>query len=392
MKKITPHTLRNQKHYSSRSVKGLIMLFLLTNAAAFAQTANLGSGTEVSASGTGDGLGPISAFYTDIHYQVVYTAAEIIEAGGAAGIVSQFGFNISTPTSRPLPNYRVSLGHTTATNSETHNTSITTQIYGGTFTPVEGYNMLTATAPFVWNGTDSILVDICYSGASYLEPLGQVYVYGNAAGSSRYIGYDYEEVCNIATSTVNTFKPQARFVFATPPSCLPPASVSTLAVTETTASVLWNPATDGAIPVGYEYAIVPVNNVPASGTFVTGLSANVEGLLPATTYYVFVRTICNGVVTDWTTTTFTTQGTMGAVANDLPSLSYYPNPVNDVLTITNASPITFISVYNLLGQQVITEQPNATSIKLNTAVLSGGTYLVKATTASGAATIKVVKK
>lgn len=83
---------------------------------------------------------------------------------------------------------------------------------------------------------------------------------------------------------------------------------------------------------------------------------------------------------------------LGGKSFDARAFSYYPNPVKDVLTLQYSSEITSVTVYNLLGQVVLTKQPNATTAQLDMAPLSEGTYMVTVTAGDAVQTIKVVKK
>jgi hypothetical protein len=70
----------------------------------------------------------------------------------------------------------------------------------------------------------------------------------------------------------------------------------------------------------------------------------------------------------------------------------YPNPVSDVLTIEYTSDVTSVAVYNLLGQQVLAKNVNATTTQVNMSELNAGTYLVKVSSGTVSKTLKVVKK
>ena len=77
---------------------------------------------------------------------------------------------------------------------------------------------------------------------------------------------------------------------------------------------------------------------------------------------------------------------------DTANFSYYPNPVTDVLTLSYSNIISEVVVYNLLGQQVMTAQPNATQTQMDLSGLTNGTYMVKVTSEEIVKTIKVIKK
>ncbi|QYJ68735.1 Ig-like domain-containing protein [Flavobacterium litorale] len=71
----------------------------------------------------------------------------------------------------------------------------------------------------------------------------------------------------------------------------------------------------------------------------------------------------------------------------------YPNPVTDVVFISGESTITKITVVNLLGQNVLTLDANATEVKVDMQSLNAGTYFVQVQAADAAtASFKVIKK
>ena len=74
------------------------------------------------------------------------------------------------------------------------------------------------------------------------------------------------------------------------------------------------------------------------------------------------------------------------------NFKFYPNPVKDILTISNESSISTVSIVNLLGQQLIFKSINANESQLDLSTLSAGTYLVKVKTEDNLEkTIKIVK-
>ncbi|TRW25300.1 T9SS type A sorting domain-containing protein [Flavobacterium zepuense] len=86
------------------------------------------------------------------------------------------------------------------------------------------------------------------------------------------------------------------------------------------------------------------------------------------------------------------QTALGTPDFDNSAFSYYPNPVNDVLTVSYTNDINTISIYNLLGQNVLEQNINATTGQVNMQALAAGTYLVKVTAGSNHKYIKIVKQ
>ncbi|TRW23097.1 T9SS type A sorting domain-containing protein [Flavobacterium zepuense] len=115
-----------------------------------------------------------------------------------------------------------------------------------------------------------------------------------------------------------------------------------------------------------------------------------DTMLTAGTTYYAVQTIGNCTSTEVLAVTIDV--VLSKEGFDVKAFTYYPNPVNNVLNISYSSDITSVSVFNLLGQQVITTQPNATDAKVDMSALSEGTYMVNVTAGSFVKTIKVVKK
>lgn len=72
----------------------------------------------------------------------------------------------------------------------------------------------------------------------------------------------------------------------------------------------------------------------------------------------------------------------------------YPNPVKDVLHLSYKQDITKVTVFNILGQQVLEQVVNSTQGQINMSNLAAGTYLIKvmADSDNKTETIKVIKQ
>lgn len=77
------------------------------------------------------------------------------------------------------------------------------------------------------------------------------------------------------------------------PSCIPPTTIVASNVTASTAVVSWT--VSSTIPAnGYEYYYSAVNEAPTvAGTAKAGLTANLTGLSSNTSYYVWMRSMCD---------------------------------------------------------------------------------------------------
>lgn len=63
-------------------------------------------------------------------------------------------------------------------------------------------------------------------------------------------------------------------------------------------------------------------------------------------------------------------------SNDIKSISVYPNPANNVITVDNAENMS-ISIYNMVGQSIINIENADTKQRIDISDLSNGTYLIK---------------
>ena len=108
---------------------------------------------------------PINIFYQSLHGQSVYTKAELNALGVVGPInISQIGFNVTGLPAMAMPNYIVRMGHTTATNAGSWiSTGLNTVWSSASYQPTStGWNMLTLSTPFLWNGTDNIVIVTAY--------------------------------------------------------------------------------------------------------------------------------------------------------------------------------------------------------------------------------------
>lgn len=74
------------------------------------------------------------------------------------------------------------------------------------------------------------------------------------------------------------------------------------------------------------------------------------------------------------------------------SIAVYPNPVKNILNLSNNEPIQTIEVFNSLGQSVLTKKLNTTEGSVDVSSLSTGNYFVEIKTQSTVENIKIIKE
>lgn len=77
---------------------------------------------------------------------------------------------------------------------------------------------------------------------------------------------------------------------------------------------------------------------------------------------------------------------------EVSKVKMYPNPATNVLNIESISTIEKVAVYNVLGQQVLSEIPNKALVTLDVSNLQVGVYVVKTTIDGNVSSSKFIKE
>ncbi|MGV7105276.1 choice-of-anchor J domain-containing protein [Flavobacterium sp. U410] len=73
-------------------------------------------------------------------------------------------------------------------------------------------------------------------------------------------------------------------------------------------------------------------------------------------------------------------------------IGVYPNPIKDFLNITYKGLVKSVEIYNLLGQQVLLRDINASETSLDLSSFISGTYVARIVTNDGVETMKIIKE
>ena len=83
---------------------------------------------------------------------------------------------------------------------------------------------------------------------------------------------------------------------------------------------------------------------------------------------------------------------LSAESFEMNKLKYYPNPTDQFLNVVYSENISSIVIYNLLGQQVLSLNPNSQTAKVDFATLNSGTYFMKVVSGNESRIIKAIRK
>ena len=150
---------------------------------------------------------------------MVYTAAELNAAGiTGPATINKLGYFVANPPIYDLPGYTVQMKHTTDSDASGNlEGGYTTVKNSFTYSPgTNEWDMLTLDTPFAWDGTQNIVVRVCWSQVSpTYDPSGQLRVY-TAINGYKYRRSDAAGTycSDVPQFTLNT-KPQIRMIFDT---------------------------------------------------------------------------------------------------------------------------------------------------------------------------------
>jgi type IX secretion system substrate protein/Ig-like domain-containing protein/fibronectin type III domain protein len=363
---------------------------------------------------------------------------------------------ISANTTYALNNLKIKMKNTATANfasATAWETGLTTVKAAFTHTPTVGINSFTLDTPFAWDGTSNLVIEMNYSNAntggsttfntakySATSFVSTIFYRADSASDATVDGFvgtasftyssrnditfDIEStlpitwapVTNLYTDLAATspyvggtsastvyFKsntPGGPFTYSA--TATTPASCTSTAIIDVTVSS--TPAPTGAttqtiaVPVATDATIEDIVVTGTNVVWYQSLSDALSNINPMVagaqvfdgiTYYA-VQTVGGCRSTSALGVTITV--TLGVDSFNSDEFKAYPNPVKDVLNLSYSSEITSVSVYNMLGQKVLSKTLNAAESQLDMSDLSSGNYIVKVDANGLTKTIKVVKQ
>jgi parallel beta-helix repeat protein len=281
----------------------IAFVFLIPSNSSFGQTTvELGSGT--LSNGTTGVPTPYGTYYKNHRQQYLILATELDALGVPAGALSALAFNVANVnTCSPMPNFTISMAHT---NQSALTTTFEVTTYETVFThpnflPVTGWNTHNFCSPFTWDGTQNILVDICFDiiPGSFTQNASVLYTTTAFVSSLRYQA-DAVVACgttNAGTTSSNRANMRITYgLFA----CPTPQAFTGSNITMTTVDLAW---TSCGTETEWEIIYGAAGFDPqTTGTLVSSITTNpytLTGLTQQTAYDVYVRADCGGTYSQW---------------------------------------------------------------------------------------------
>lgn len=356
-----------------------------------AGTRTVGAGSTTSSSGGS----PFYHGWGGAKVQYIYTAAELTAQGIAPGNITAMALNV-TAVGIPYEGFAINAGTTTQSAFAAANTiNGLTQVFLGSgvnnsYLPTVGVNTFNFSTPINWNGTDNLVISICWSNATTGGSSSTVKWDTYATNVGMYIYSDSQTpstVCSATTtipasggSSTTTGRPQTSFTGLTSTSGAGPLTWqwNPGAINSNTATV--NPVNTGTVAATQVYTITGTNgSTTCSNTATVSVLVNP---LPATPT-AFNSSQCGlGIptasVTGGTTYKWYATPTATTALQTSTSATY--------TTAINATTNFYVASYNGTCESVralvtasVTIPDGVTASSTSTAVCPGSTFTLTAT-------------
>lgn len=192
----------------------LSLIFIFLGLQVNSQTITIGTGTAIN------GITTASPVNIDDRRQVsqtVYTVAELNAAGiSGGGTINQMGYFVTNIPIYNIPGYTIQMKHTNDGDAGGNlNGGYTTVKNSFTYAPSQGdWDMIQLDNPFVWNGTQNIVIRICWSQVQPAsDPSGQLRIFNSNRGYKYRRDNNGGSICGSNPNTRVNTKPQIRFIF-----------------------------------------------------------------------------------------------------------------------------------------------------------------------------------
>jgi gliding motility-associated-like protein len=177
----------------------------------------IGTGTTSNSSTSFANTAPFGNFRKSVRQQYLYKASELQALGLAAGMITEIGFNVASVNgTASYSNYEIKMGCSADTFFTAAFKSAPTVVFpSGTVLISTGWNMIPLSTPYIWDGTSSLVVDICFEMLSAAATLNSsTYYHSPGFTSCVYYENNFVDACTTNVITNASFnRPNTRFGF-----------------------------------------------------------------------------------------------------------------------------------------------------------------------------------
>lgn len=177
-------------------------------------TLTIGTGTSTSS------VAPYGTYYMDERVQFIITKSELVAAGFTSvnKYLKSLAFKTATASTQTMYGFTIKVSHTTAssfaTSSYLSGTGTTTVFSANAVAASNIWNKHNFSTTFAYNGTDNLLIDICWNNSTYTT---NTTVYSTSTSSYRTLykrsDLSTSGLCATSTGSLSYNRPNMQFVF-----------------------------------------------------------------------------------------------------------------------------------------------------------------------------------
>lgn len=201
--------MKKNKTWKKMSLLFILFIGMNSNSLFSQNYVTIGGGTNNTTSSIAT---PYSTYYHDARHQYLYTGQQLINNGAVAGMIWSLGFNVGSASGVPLNGFTIKLSTVpnTTTTIPVGWAANPTIVYSSStpITPTMGWNQYSFQSPFYWNGSDGIIVEVCFDNTSWGTSTGVRY--SNAANKSRGKYKDNDVGCSLGNGSLTNKRPNIR--------------------------------------------------------------------------------------------------------------------------------------------------------------------------------------
>ncbi|MCH2225757.1 MAG: T9SS type A sorting domain-containing protein [Crocinitomicaceae bacterium] len=236
---------------------------------------------------------PVEPYYGYTYSQVIYKASEINSSGTITGI--KFYATPSTTLSNSNE-WAVYIGHTTKSNfsnsSDWEDIALLTESFNGVATVSGGIVEIVFTTPFIYNGTDNLVIAVDENTSGYDSSSDDFYC--TSASTNLSLSYyndsNNPDPLSPPTGTLKQYYPNVELLGITQ-SCPGVTNLSTSNLLSNTVNLQWN-ETGSATEWEIEYGTTGFALGSGTTSITTNNPLTISGLTATTAYEFYVRAIC----------------------------------------------------------------------------------------------------
>lgn len=190
-----------------------------------AQFVTIGTGTSTTGGTSLTSLTPFGTYYEDGKTQMLYRASELVAAGASATGITSIGFEVASANSQTMNGFTIKVKNTSANSLGAYVTGLTTVYTStGAQSVSNGWNDFVLPVPYVWNGSDNLVIEVCFDNSAYGN--NSTVKYSSTSFTSTKGSYcdGCGSGCSLTSSTTNvnnadhTDRVNTRFKFLPPPA------------------------------------------------------------------------------------------------------------------------------------------------------------------------------